>query len=100
MAIDLNKYIVIANMERSKAELVGFEHIGTIYMAPGVKKHIKKRHSHELNNSVLNDLENYIRLIVTSPDYVGTHPTKDKGQTMEFIKKLSPNLLGGTTRYV
>lgn len=93
MAIDLNKYTVIANVEKSNADLVGFKHTGIIYMAPGVKKHIEKRHSHELNNSILNDLENYIRLIITTPDYVGSHPTKDKGQTMEFIKQLFPNLL-------
>ena len=92
MANNLDKYVAIGEIDKQIAEQVGFFYEGTIYMAPGVKKHIKKRHGHELSESILSDLEKYIQLVVTEPDYVGAHPTKG-GDTMEFIKEFSPNIL-------
>ena len=92
MANNLDKYTTVGEIDKQIAEQVGFFYEGTIYMAPGVKKHIKKRHSHELSENILSNLEKYIQLIVNEPDYIGAHPTKG-GDTMEFIKELSPNIL-------
>lgn len=61
-------------------------------MAPGVKKHIVKRHKNDLNANVLKDISHYIKEVINSPEYVGKHPKKI-GDSIELVKKIENNLL-------
>lgn len=61
-------------------------------MAPGVKKHIVKRHKNDLKEDVLNDIQSYIKEVINEPDYVGKHPKK-LVIVLELFKKIYDNLL-------
>lgn len=91
---NLDNYYIVGTVDSTLAALVNFRYTGTIYAAPGVIKHIKKRHGHELNKKFLDDLLSTIKIIINSPDYIGNHPKK-MGIGIEFIKKLDTNLLVG-----
>lgn len=91
---NLDNYYIVGQVDANLADFVNFKYTGTIFAAPGVIKHIKKRHSHELNKRFLDDLISTIKVIIESPDYIGSHPKK-KGTGIEFIKKLDTNFLVG-----
>ncbi|MCY6485475.1 hypothetical protein OW763_14165 [Clostridium aestuarii] len=90
----LDTYYSVGQINKNIANIVNFNYTGTVYAAPGVIKHIKKRHKHQLNTDVLNNLIAVIETIISSPDYIGHHPEKE-GTGIEFIKKLADNLLVG-----
>lgn len=90
----LDTYYTVGQINEDIASLVNFKYTGTIYAAPGVIKHIKKRHKHQLNTDVLNDLISVIENIISLPDYIGHHPEKE-GTGIEFVKRLDDNLLVG-----
>ncbi len=56
-----------------------------IYMAPGLKKHVKKKHK-----DCLKYLE-FISDIITNPDYVGINPNEP--DSLEFVKIFEDNIL-------
>jgi stage III sporulation protein SpoIIIAA len=92
--VNLSLYYKVGTIDNTISTLINFKYHGTIYAAPGVIKHIIKRHNHELSQNVLTDMVGTIESIIKSPDYVGKHP--DKGEeSMEYIKKIDDNLLVG-----
>lgn len=90
----LNDYHNVGEVNKYMAHLADFEYPGTVYVAPGAIKHIKKGHKSQLNNDVLENLITVIKNIILSPDYVGHHPEK-KGTGIELVKNLGDNLLVG-----
>ena len=49
----LDAYYIVGQVTTDIASLANFKYTGTIYAAPGVIKHIKKRHKRQLNPDVL-----------------------------------------------
>lgn len=92
MINNIRSYEVVGEVNRKLAEAAKFNYKGKIYMSPGVKKHIVKRHKKDLKREFLDDIPKYIRLVISEPDYVGKHPDKI-GYSMEFVKKIGRNLL-------
>lgn len=89
----IKNYKKVGRIDPKFALMSEFKYSGDIYMAPGVKRHIIKRHSHELASDILDNLVDYIEIIIKDPDYVGRHNTKEVGTSMEYIKKIGDNLL-------
>lgn len=92
MTKDISSYEVVGEINKQIAEVAEFKYQGVVYMAPGVKKHIVKRHKDDLKEDVLKDIPHYIKAVIKEPDYVGKHPKKT-GESMEFVKKIEENLL-------
>ena len=88
----LKNYAIVGEITTEIAKVVEFKYSGKVFMAPGVKKHIVKRHSNELSNSVLQDIVGHIENIIANPEYAGSHPKK-KGISMELVKMIGDNLL-------
>lgn len=86
----LKTYSIVGYLNFNLSKIVNLTYEGNIYAAPGVIKHIIKRHSHELSQTILNDLVNTIKNILSSPDYIGQHPDKSG---MEFVKVLDDNIM-------
>lgn len=76
MTVDLSKYEVVGFIDEDLANITNCSYTGEIYAAPGVLKHIKKRHSHELSEDILLNIIDIIKTILESPEYIGTHPKK------------------------
>ncbi|MEJ8555016.1 PBECR3 domain-containing polyvalent protein [Tepidibacter sp. Z1-5] len=95
MTSDFSKYIVVGFIDETISTLANCNYIGQVYAAPGVIKHIKKRHNHELNESILNDIIDTIKKVLNEPEYIGTHPKKI-GTSIEFIKEIDNNILVAT----
>lgn len=88
----LSTYELVGYIDENTAALASLKYKGNVYAAPGVLKHIQKRHGHELSPYVLSNLVDVIKLVVNSPEYVGHHKNK-KGSGIEFIKKVDDNIL-------
>lgn len=56
MPVDLSKYEVVGYINKEIAELANIEYQGNIYAAPGVIKHIKRRHKYELSQQILDNI--------------------------------------------
>lgn len=95
MSINLSNYEIVGEIGEKIADLAKINYTGNIYAAPGVVKHIKRRHKDELSDNVLNNLIEVIKVILSSPEYIGTHPKK-VGESIEFIKEIDENLLVAT----
>lgn len=95
MSINLSNYEIVGEISEKIADLAKINYTGNIYAAPGVVKHIKRRHKDELSDNVLNNLIEVIKVILSSPEYIGTHPKK-VGESIEFIKEIDENLLVAT----
>lgn len=95
MTVDLSKYEVVGFIDDDLANLTNCTYTGAIYAAPGVIKHIKKRHSNELSEDVLLNIIDTIKSILKTPEYIGTHPKKI-GTSIEFIKKIDDDILVAT----
>ena len=48
MSVDLSKYEIVGFVDEKISKLVNIEYTGNIYAAPGVIKHIIKRHKEEI----------------------------------------------------
>ena len=77
------------------AENLGIKFTGTIYASPGVIKHIRKRHGKHLSKKIANNLIEYMREIIESPDYIGVYKLTETGTNIELIKKVDTNILIG-----
>ncbi len=95
MEVDLSKYTVVGSIDKDIASLTNCTYTGNIYAAPGVLKHIKKRHSHELSEEVLSNIIEVIKSVLEFPEYLGIHPKK-VGTSIEFVKKIDDNILVAT----
>lgn len=92
MSVDLSKYEIVGYIDENIAKLAGIKYNGNVYAAPGVIKHIKKRHKNELTKNILDNLLDTIKDIVKNPEYVG-RGNKKVGTSIEFIKKVDKNIL-------
>lgn len=92
MKRNIKLYEVVGKINKQLAQFAEFNYEGKVYMAPGVKKHIIKRHKNDLNEEVLNNMYSYIKKVIEEPDYVGKHPKKI-GNSIELVKKIVDNLL-------
>lgn len=95
MTVDLSKYEVVGFIDEDLANITNCSYTGEIYAAPGVLKHIKKRHSNELSEDILLNIIDIIKTILESPEYIGTHPKKI-GSSIEFVKEIDNNILVAT----
>ncbi|MEG1411747.1 MAG: PBECR2 nuclease fold domain-containing protein [Terrisporobacter sp.] len=95
MTVDLSKYEVVGFIDKDLANLTNCTYTDEIYAAPGVLKHIKKRHSNELSEDVLLNIIDTIKSILQTPEYIGTHPKKI-GTSIEFVKRIDENILVAT----
>lgn len=95
MSVDLSKYEIVGFVDEKISKLVNIEYTGNIYAAPGVIKHIIKRHKEELSDSILDNIIDTIKIILKNPQYVGCHEKK-KGKGIEFIKVIDDNILVAT----
>jgi hypothetical protein len=77
------------------ATLANINYQGNVYAAPGVIKHIKKRHKNELSKYILDNIIDVLKIILTNPQYIGYH-NKKIGKSIEFIKKIDDNILVAT----
>lgn len=92
---DLSKYHKVGKISEEIADAVEFKFTGSVYAAPGVIKHIRKRHKKgkdALSPEVIDDILETIKRIIASPDYLGKHPKKI-GTSIELIKKIDDNIL-------
>lgn len=74
---------------------LGIKFTGTIYASDGAIKHIKKRHGNHLNKKVIENLFDYMKEIIDSPDYIGVFKEQDDWIRVEFIKKFDSYILIG-----
>lgn len=88
----LSTYELVGYIDENTASLANLNYTGNVYAAPGVLKHIRRRHRHELSPYVLDNLIDVIKLVVNSPEYVGHHKDKE-GYGIEFIKQIDSNIL-------
>lgn len=95
MTSDVSKYIVVGFINEEISNLTNCNYTGEVYAAPGVLKHIKKRHKTELSESILDDILDTIKKVLKEPEYIGTHPKK-AGTSIEFVKKIDDNILVAT----
>ena len=93
--VDLSKYHKVGIVTKELAKKVDFNFTGVVYAAPGLIKHIKRRHERgkdALDHDIVKDIISVIEKIISSPDYIGKHPKKI-GTSIEFVKKMGENLL-------
>lgn len=95
MTVDLSKYEIVGYISKEIADLVNIKYQGNVYAAPGVIKHIKKRHKKELNKDILDNIIETIKDVLKQPEYVGCHDKKI-GEGIEFIKNIGDNILVAT----
>lgn len=88
-------YKKIGKIETSLADKLGVSCCGSVYVSPGVVKHIKKRHSKQLSRSVKENLIGVMQLILSEPEYVGIRKHRDDREALEFIKRIDSTLLLG-----
>ncbi|HBG4825566.1 TPA: hypothetical protein KQF10_000110 [Clostridioides difficile] len=86
---------VVGIIDEETAELAGIEYTGKIYASSGVIKHIKKKHRCQLSKDIFNDIIDTIKMVLKSPEYIGSHPKKP-GKSVEFIKKIDDYILVAT----
>ncbi len=94
MGKDISKYSKVGSIPSEVSSKVGFDHTGDVLAAPGVLKHIVKRHGDQLSDAVLKDLIGTMETVIKAPDYVG-NDSKKGGNGIEFIKKIDDNILVG-----
>lgn len=95
MPVDLSKYEIVGCIDKKISDLANIEYQGNVYAAPGVIKHIKRRHKNELSREILDNIIDTIKVVLKQPEYVGCH-NKKVGQGIEFIKKVDDNILVAT----
>lgn len=95
MPVDLSKYEIVGCINKEIADLANIEYQGNVYAAPGVIKHIKRRHKNELSEEILDNIIDTIKVVLKQPEYVGCHDKK-VGGCIEFIKKIDDNILVAT----
>lgn len=88
-------YKKVGQIENSLAEKLGFAFDGSVYISPGVIKHIKKRHGKQLSKKVKENLLCVIEDIINSPDYIGIDSNRGEVGALEFVKKVDNTLLLG-----
>ncbi|UWD47307.1 PBECR2 nuclease fold domain-containing protein [Clostridioides difficile] len=86
---------VVGIIDEELAELAGIKYTGKIYASSGVIKHIKKKHRGQLSKNIFNDILETIKIVLKSPEYIGSHPKKP-GKSVEFVKKLDDYILVAT----
>lgn len=69
-----------------------FGYTGKVFLSPGAKKHILRKHGMDLGEDIATDLSSYLGEIIEKPDYIGAHPQK-KGESIELIKHLEKDVL-------
>jgi phage-Barnase-EndoU-ColicinE5/D-RelE like nuclease3 len=74
---------------------LGIKFTGTIYASNGVLRHIKKRHGKHFNRKIINNLIDYMKKIIESPDYIGVYKATENGINIELIKKFNDYILIG-----
>ncbi|KYH34257.1 hypothetical protein CLTEP_18320 [Clostridium tepidiprofundi DSM 19306] len=93
--VDLSRYHKVGIVTEELAKKADFDFTGVVYAAPGLIKHIKRRHERgkdALDHDIINNILSVIENIISSPDYIGKHPKK-VGTSIEFVKKMGENLL-------
>lgn len=90
--VDLSTYTYVGTITEKLASIKNFKYPGEVYAAPGVIKHIRKKHKDEFNETILNNLLGTMKNIINNPDYVGCDP-KQEGISLELIKKIEGNIL-------
>lgn len=86
MIKNINNYTIVGVLQEKITRLLKVNLPNdNIYMAPGVRKHVKKRHEH-----CLKYLE-FISDIVDNPDYVGINPSEPN--SIELVKIFDDNIL-------
>lgn len=79
MKKDVNSYAIVGVLQEKITSILNITLPNdSIYLAPGVKKHIKKKHK-----DFLKYLDN-ISEIIANPDYVGVHPNEPN--SVEMVK--------------
>ncbi|MDK0890713.1 PBECR2 nuclease fold domain-containing protein [Clostridium perfringens] len=92
MGKDLSKYHVIGSISSDLISDVSFTNNGTLYAAPGIIKHIMKKHKDEFSDNEKSDIIETMKTVLESPDYIGEHPGK-RGKSLEIIKRIDNDLL-------
>ncbi|PHV71250.1 hypothetical protein CS063_06045 [Sporanaerobium hydrogeniformans] len=92
MKVPKDECNVVGFINHEVATLGEFPFSGKVYMAPGVVKHVMRKHGKDLGKYIISHIEDYIEEIITNPEYVGCHPKK-VGTSLELVKKLDKNLL-------
>ena len=92
MAIIKKKYDKVGYITKELAKKVGFSYTGEVYLSPGAKKHILKKHGRDLGRYISENLTQALEKIISHPDYIGVHPKKEK-QSIELIKRIGKNIL-------
>lgn len=87
-------YHKVGRIEFPINELLGLKNFKrTVYASPGVVKHIKKRHSKQLNSKMKNSILDMIKTIIKYPDYIGINYNQNIATSIEFIKKIDNNTI-------
>lgn len=83
---DINTYIIVGTLQENITSILNSSLPNdNIYMVPGVKKHIKKKHK---------DCFKYFKDIpdiITNPDYIGVNPNEPN--SVEFVKTFDDIIL-------
>lgn len=91
----IDNYYRVGEITKDMADIAQLKFNGFVYAAPGVIKHIKKRHKSgesALSPQVISDIIPTIEKIILKPDYIGKHPSKI-GTSMELVKRIDDNIL-------
>lgn len=88
-------YKKVGKIDASLADKCDLMYYGSVYISPGVIRHILKRHSKQLSRSVKENIVNIIESILKEPDYVGAKIKENNTVTIEFVKKIDSILLLG-----
>ena len=88
-------YKRVGYFKERMAENLGVKFTGTIYASRGVIKHIKKRHGKQLGKKIIDNIFDYMKEIIESPDYIGVYKFTSNGIYIELIKKTEINILIG-----
>jgi ATP-dependent RNA circularization protein (DNA/RNA ligase family) len=92
MAIIKKEYDQVGYITTDIAKIGDFPYTGEVYISPGAKKHIIRKHGKELGRHILENLTEAIEKVISSPDYIGVHPNKQK-ESIELIKRIGKNIL-------
>lgn len=88
-------YKKVGQIDTSVAERLGFEFYGSVYISPGVIKHIKNRHGKQLTKMVKENIISIIEVIIKRPDYIGIDKDRSNVGAIELVKKVDSTLLLG-----
>ncbi len=92
MKVPKDECNVVGFIKSEIANLGNFPFSGKVYMAPGVARHVMRKHGRDLGKYIMAHMEDYIEDIIANPEYIGAHPKK-VGKSLELVKKIDKNLL-------